>query len=328
MEVTAAVKNSTYTEGSTLTDKINRYILSNRASIASIAKEIGYSRTTVSRYLAGKYDSDTTDIESKLAEFLSRQTGETITPPAPGQGQEPGKKAAKLPAFLESRDARAVLGVCQSCQEYIGLGVIVARSGYGKTYPLRYYAKLPRVAYIEGDDTMSSRDLVEAIERSLGLPTGYGTIWRRVNGIREFFNTNRGYLLIIDEADKLVSKHTQKKMEILRAIFDQSDVGLVIAGEPRLEAQIKTYLARMANRVDFYASLRGLSPSEVESYLADFEITEDAMVELKARACNMQTGCFRLLARTISNVRRILGDQGEATVTMKIIEQASAMMML
>ena len=43
MEVTAAVKNSTYTEGSTLTDKINRYILSNRASIASIAKEIAYS---------------------------------------------------------------------------------------------------------------------------------------------------------------------------------------------------------------------------------------------------------------------------------------------
>ena len=328
MEVTAAVKNSTYTEGSTLTDKINRYILSNRASIASIAKEIGYSRTTVSRYLAGKYDSDTTDIETKLAEFLSRQTGETVTPPAPGQSQEPGRKAAKLPTFLESRDARAVLGVCQSCQEYIGLGVIVARSGYGKTYALRYYAKLPRVAYIECDDTMSSRDLVEAIERSLGLPTGYGTIWRRVNGIREFFNTNRGYLLIIDEADKLVSKHTQKKMEILRAIFDQSDVGLVIAGEPRLEAQIKTYLARMANRVDFYASLRGLSPSEVESYLADFEITEDAMVELKARACNMQTGCFRLLARTISNVRRILGDQGEATVTMKIIEQASSMMML
>ena len=100
------------------------------------------------------------------------------------------------------------------------------------------------MAYIECDDTMSSRDLVEAIERSIGLPNGYGTIWRRVNGIREFFNTNKGYLLIIDEADKLVSKYTQKKMEILRAVFDQSDVGLVIAGEPKLEAQIKTYLVR------------------------------------------------------------------------------------
>jgi len=234
----------------------------------------------------------------------------------------------QTPVFFESRDAKAVLGVCQSCQEYIGLGIVVARSGYGKTYALRQYAKLSRVAYIECDDTMSSRDLVEAIERSIGLPNGYGTIWRRVNGIREFFNTNKGYLLIIDEADKLVSKYTQKKMEILRAVFDQSDVGLVIAGEPKLEAQIKTYLVRMANRVDFYASLRGLSPSEVEGYLTDFRIEPEALVELKARACNMQTGCFRLLDRTLSNVRRILKETGEETVTVKTIAQASSMMML
>lgn len=145
---------------------------------------------------------------------------------------------------------------------------------YGKTYSLRQYAKLPRVAYIECDDTMSSRDLVEAIERALGIPSGYGTIWRRVNGIRDYFNTNKGYLLIIDEADKLVSKYTQKKMEILRAIFDQSDVGLVIAGEPKLEAQIKTYLVRMANRVDFYVSLKGLDPSEVEGYELNFSKLE------------------------------------------------------
>ena len=111
-------------------------------------------------------------------------------------------------------------------------------------------------------------------------------------------------------------------MEILRAVFDQSDVGLVIAGEPKLEAQIKTYLVRMANRVDFYASLRGLSPSEVEGYLTDFRIEPEALVELKAR------GCFRLLDRTLSNVRRILKETGEETVTVKTIAQASSMMML
>ena len=311
MEVTAAERNITYTEAQ---------------SLANVAKSIGYSRTTVSRYLAGKYDSDPTDLENKLAEFLAHETGEAVEVSAPAQ--EPGAKTGQTPVFYESRDAKAVLGVCQSCQEYIGLGIVVARSGYGKTYALRQYAKLSRVAYIECDDTMSSRDLVEAIERSIGLPNGYGTIWRRVNGIREFFNTNRGYLLIIDEADKLVSKYTQKKMEILRAIFDQSDVGLVIAGEPKLEAQIKTYLVRMANRVDFYASLRGLTPSEVEGYLEGFEIESEALLELKARACNMQTGCFRLLDRTLSNVKRILADRGEEVVTLKIIEQASSMMML
>jgi DNA transposition AAA+ family ATPase len=184
------------------------------------------------------------------------------------------------------------------------------------------------VAYIEYDDTMSSRDLVEAIEEALGLPSGYGTMGRRAKGIREFFNVNRGYLLIIDEADKLIIKNNVRKMEILRAIFDKSNVGLVIAGEPKLEAQIKTYLPRMANRVDFYALLRGLTPGEVEGYLGGYDVQPEAMTEIKARACNMQTGCFRLLDRTLSNVFRILAESGKETITLKVIEQASSMMML
>lgn len=322
MEVTAA-KTSTYTNPLSLAEQINGYLAATKTSIATLATEIpGYSRTTISRYLAGKYDGDIGAIEALLADWLAKRTGAKVAVP-----DRPGKTGTK-PDFLESRDAVKVLGVCQSCQEFVGLGIVVARSGYGKTYSLRQYAKLPRVAYIECDDTMSSRDLVEAIEKSLGIPSGYGTIWRRVNGIRDFFNANKGYLLVIDEADKLVSKYTQKKMEILRAIFDQSDVGLVIAGEPKLEAQIKTYLARMANRVDFYVALKGLQPSEVEQYLAGFDVTPDAMVEFKARACNMQTGCFRLLDRTLSNVRRILQERGQDTVTVKTIEEASALMML
>lgn len=51
-------------------------------------------------------------------------------------------------------------------------------------------------------------------------------------------------------------------------------------------------------------------------------------MELKARACNMQTGCFRLLDRTLSNVKRILEEKGEDTITLKTIKQASSLMML
>lgn len=319
----AAEQPATYTQDKPLAQRINDYLAGTRTSIATLANEIpGYSRPTISRYLSGKYDGDITTIERLLADWLAQRTGEAVDVP-----ERPGKTGRK-PAFLETRDAVNVLGVCQSCQDYIGLGIVVARSGYGKTYSLRQYAKLPRVAYIECDDTMSSRDLVEAIEKTLGIPSGYGTIWKRVNGIRDFFNTNKGWLLIIDEADKLVSKYTQKKMEILRAIYDQSDVGIVIAGEPKLEAAIKTYLVRMANRVDFYISLKGLTPGEVEKYVSEFEVAPEAMVELKARACNMQTGCFRLLDRTLSNVKRILEERGENTVTLKTIEQASSLMML
>ena len=321
----AVTERTTYTSGESIANRINRHIQSNKkVTIASVAAGIGYSRCTVSRYLAGKYDADPTELEAKLTAYLGT-LGDVpeAEAAAPSMDKGSGKRG-----FYESQDARNILGVCQSCQEYTGLGIVVAKSGFGKTYALRQYAKLGRVAYIECDDTMSSRDLVEAIERRVGIPSGYGTIWKRVNGIREFFNANRGYLLIIDEADKLVSKYTQKKMEVLRGIFDQSDVGLVIAGEPKLEAAIKTYLTRMANRVDFYTQLGGLSPSEVEGYVSDLDVTPEAMVELKSRACNPQTGCFRLLDRTLSNAQRILAETQTATITPKIIQQASAMMML
>ncbi|MEB9897231.1 ATP-binding protein, partial [Bacillus cereus] len=225
-----------------------------------------------------------------------------------------------------------IIGACQSCQSFTGLGIVVGKSGYGKTHTLKYYARSPKVAYIECDDTMAQRDLVKAIERALGLPVGYGTIWERVNGIREFFNCNPGYLLIIDEADKLVSKYSQKKMEILRAIFDQSDVGMIIAGEPKLEAQIKGYISRFANRVDFYVSLKGLSANEVRSYLQNFNFEENAIQEMIVRATNNKNGCFRLLDRTLNNILRILNMHGSAEgaplITVDIIAKASNMMML
>lgn len=335
MEVAVANKTTTlYTNPQDTAQRTRDYLAVTHTSIAAIAKAVSYSRTTMSRYLAGSYDSDVTELEARLEDYLAEHSDEWAGNAASaGVGTEsftvaPGTFASRKSAFFESRDAREVIGVCQSCQEFIGLGIVVGRSGYGKTHALKYYAKLPRVAYIECDDTMSSRDLVEAIEKALGIPNGYGTIWKRVNGIREFCNVNRGYLIIIDEADKLISKYTQKKMEILRAIFDQADVGIVIAGEPKLEAQIKSYLARMANRVDFYAALHGLTPSEVEKFLSGYRVEPEALSELIARACNLQTGCFRLLDRTLNNVWRILKDQNSDTITPKTIEQASSMMML
>ncbi|ASN72395.1 putative transposase [uncultured Caudovirales phage] len=312
-------------EVKTLAQKINEYLKENKITIQELANTISYSRSTVSRYLGGKYDSDATELEGKLKNFLAERTNEEIAAVKEDFTPSPLTKRTE---FFVSKDAKSIIGVCSSCQEYIGLGIVVGKSGFGKTHTLKYYSKMPRVAYIECDDTMGSRDLIEAIERALGIPSGYGSIWKRINGIRDFCNTNKGYLIIIDEADKLISKYTQKKMEILRGIFDQSDVGMVIAGEPKLEAQIKSYLARFANRIDFFVSLNGLARNEVEGFLQGYNIEEDALNELKVRACNAQTGCFRLLDRTLSNIFRILKDNGETVITLKVIEQASNMMML
>lgn len=320
----------TYTKEVTLRERVLEIIGEVKMTKAELALKIQYSRSAVSQYLNNKYNSDPTEIESKLTEFVREYEAET------GQNKtveyrSAGTVSAVKPKieYFESRDFLQTIGVCKSCQEDMALGIIVAKSGYGKTHSLKKYARLPRVAYIECDDTMACRDLVEAVENQIGMPKGAGgTIWSRVNRIRDFFNANEGYLLIIDEADKLINKYTQKKMEIIRGIFDQSDVGIVIAGEPRLEAEIKGNLARFANRMDFYYKLKGLTEQEVRDYLEGYDIEEAAMQEFISRAQNAQTGCFRLLDRTLSNVIRILKDSGQTKVTMKTVSQASNMMML
>lgn len=319
---------NTYKAEKTLAEQMNERLAELKMTKAEAAMKMNYSRAALSQYLNGKYASDPTELEKKIREFLEASGGMADSPVQEGTKAGTGTLKKKV-EFFESRDFVQTIGVCQACQEYMGLGIIVGKSGQGKTHALKKYAELPRVAYIECDDTMACRDLVEAIENGIGLPKGYGgTIWSRVNRIREFFNTNEGFLLIIDEADKLINKYTQKKMEILRGIFDQSDVGIVIAGEPRLETELKGNLARFANRMDFYYKLKGLSKNEVADYLEGYEVDEAAMGEMISRATNAQSGCFRLLDRTLNNVLRILKAKGETRITMKIVSEASNMMML
>lgn len=284
----------------------------------AFSKEINVSRTLISKYLNGKYDSNADNIEKSIVDYLKTQ-GEW-------HEVETVEKPIERPSFYKTKDAADIIGVCKACQEYKSLGIIVGKSGYGKTYALKQYSKTPRTTYIECDDTMSCRDLVEAIEKKIGLPMGYGSIWKRVSGIKEFFGINEGYVLIIDEADKLISKYTQKKMEILRAIFDQSTVGIVIAGEPKLEILVRSYLNRFANRVDFYSSLKGLKRDEVKGFLDGLNFTEDAINEMITRATNSSSGCFRLLDRTLKNIYRLASPGDE--VTIDVIRKASGMMML
>ncbi|MDP4092573.1 MAG: AAA family ATPase [Bacillota bacterium] len=304
------------------------FLNKNSMSIEELAKKIGFSRPALTQYLSGKYASNPANIEKAIIEYLK------VEGFINNQNEKALTTSPQKISFFPSRDAKNIIAICQSCQESQGLGIISGKSGFGKTHALKQYAKAERVCYIYCDDAMGCRDLIETIEETLGIPQKYGSISKRVKGIKKFFNVNKGYLLIIDEADKLLNKFTQKKMEILRTIYDptdrdsdEPDVGLVIAGEPRLESLIKAYLPRFANRADFNIRLEGLSHKEVEKYLEPYNFTDNALSEMMARATNNQTGCFRLLNKTLRNILRLQPDTSEG-ITLDIISKASSMMML
>ncbi|MGN0153480.1 MAG: AAA family ATPase [Lachnospiraceae bacterium] len=324
----AAMMENTYTQEKTLAERVNEILAELKMTKQELALKIDYSRPAVSRYLNGKYEADATELEERLLKFVGEyegtQRGEGEAKPELNVVSGVRKKIE----YFESTDYIQTIGICKACQENMALGIIVAKSGYGKTHTLKRYAKMPRVVYIEGNETMNCKDIVRRIESRIGMSRSYGSIDERMERIIEFFNVNEGYLLIMDEADKLINKYTQKKIELLRNITDAADVGLVIAGEPVLENLLKGYDKRFTNRMDFYYKLRGLSQQEVKDYLEGYDIDEAAMTEFLVRATNSQTGCFRLLDRTLNNVIRLLNDSGQTKVTMKIMKQASNMMML
>lgn len=338
-----ALALNTYTVKRTLAQLVSEIITgsinpSYRITKAELAIKIKYSRSAVSQYLNGKYQSDPTEIESKLSEFVEQwyqcYMPNEVKPQASADVESeinvttnPTTVKEKV-KYFESTDYIQTIGVCSSCQSNTALGIIVAKSGYGKTHALKKYATMPRVIYIEGTETMNCKDIIRRIENKIGMQRSYGSIDERTERIIEFFNINEGYLLIMDEADKLINKYTQKKIEMLRSISDSAHVGLVLAGEPMLESLLKTYDARFANRMDFYYKLKGLSVEEVKDYLEGYDVEPTAMDEFIVRARNTQTGCFRLLDRTLNNVIRILRESGQTKITSKVISQASNMMML
>ena len=160
---------NTYKTEKTLAEQMNERLAEMKMTKAEAALKMNYSRAALSQYLNGKYASDPTELEKKVREFLAATGGVA-------EGQEPENSVPtgagtlkKKVEFFESRDFVQTIGVCQACQEYMGLGIIVGKSGQGKTHALKKYAELPRVAYIECDDTMACRDLVEAIENGIGV---------------------------------------------------------------------------------------------------------------------------------------------------------------
>lgn len=321
----------------------NKYLEKNNISKAELADKIKLSRTLVSRYLGGTYGSNPKSIEKALNEYFKNiseekeekeMKAEELLQEQQKEIIEEPKKSGTLDKFFESTDAVNITGLCSVCQKYTESAIITGRSGYGKTYALRNYARKNKVCYLSCEESMTTKDLINALERAVGLPKGDGSIYQRMRGIKEFFKINEGYLLIIDEADKLASKYSMKKIEALRNLFDEENnddegyFGLILAGEPGLKNMIRLYLPRFANRVDSAIELGGLSSQEVRSYLEEFNISEDAMKELIYRGTNSQTGCFRLLNRTVKKVLRYTQAQQTATINDSDIKTASSMMML
>ena len=132
-----ALESKTYTTEKTLAEQMNERLRELKMTKAEAAMRMNYSRPALSQYLNGKYGSDPTEIEKKITEFLLASGGMEGVPETPETTEGTGLKLKSKVEFFESRDFINTIGVCQACQENIGLGIIVGKSGQGKTHALK-----------------------------------------------------------------------------------------------------------------------------------------------------------------------------------------------
>ena len=166
------MENTAYIEQETLEERVTARLTELGMSKKELADRIGLSRTTVSRFLSGTYNADTSDIKERLEEWLDSMEDATVE-------EETAFRLPQKPERYANADYSSIFGLCSRCQKEGEIGMLIGRSGTGKTYSLQDYAKSPRVVYLECDATMGKKDLLADIARGIGLESRYGTLHER-----------------------------------------------------------------------------------------------------------------------------------------------------
>lgn len=124
------------------------------------------------------------------------------------------------------------------------MGLFYGPSGYGKTTAAAYVTANSGAAYLLARSVWTHRAFLEALARELGIVHLRPTAARMMDQIIEQLEHDPRPLLI-DEMDHLVSR---KMVEVIRDIYEATQVPILMIGEEALPAKLKEW-ERFDNRI-------------------------------------------------------------------------------
>ena len=263
--------------------------------------------------------------------------------------------------FVETKQYRRFEEFCDNCAKYKYMGVCYGNPGVGKTFSAQYYANWDYVnpiitEYLGANDQGKNvdddkflscktvfytappvrplkihKDLLNlATQLTLGK-MGYRTLktQEEFDGLKELVRLqNNNYeidLIIIDEIDRL----NYKTLEIIRDIYDQLDIGMILIGMPGIEKRLSRY-PQLYSRIGFSHQFDKLTNDELKHILEykwqelslpvsyeDFEDYEAINTVIK-----ITNGNFRLVQRLFSQIVRIMEINELNKITVDVIETA------
>lgn len=226
-------------------ESIQRLVDENQVSQAEVCREAGLSSSAVSTFLKGTYAGNEQNVSDKLSNWLelykARRAKESALPMAP--------------VWFDTHASQRVMAACQYAQMAGDIVLIYSGAGCGKTCSLKRYAERhPSVWHIEM--TKSHARLQAALTKiasGIGLKVESHSPADIQEEIHDRVRNTNG-LMIIDESQHL----DVASVEALRAIHDDTGIGLVLAGNEnvysrltggRRTAQFAQLFSRIGKRV-------------------------------------------------------------------------------
>lgn len=278
---------------------------------AQVARSSGVSGTAVSQYRSGTYKGDVNAVELKLSQMMTRE-------------REKEKNRRLRPNFVMTSMAKQGLEVIRIAHLDSELNVLYGDAGMGKTMMMRQYAKQYTDAIlIEADPGYTARVILEELASKLGVDVR-GNMHDKSEAIIKALRDS-GRVILVDEAENL----PYRALEILRRIHDKSEVGVVLAGMPRLIINLKGKrgeYTQLFSRAGFKLQMGDRLPEEDINQIAVSTLPElEGQPELLAALYSNCKGNARRLFKYLRGIARS-SEINKTPITVGMIKQFSKML--
>jgi len=269
-------------------DTVRDFMGGTSRSLNTVAKSAGISSATLSMFLSGKYQGDTDKVQAKLAAVMSRE-------------REKKELPVSVKGFIPTSVSRQVFEVAQVCRALGEIGVCYSAAGLGKTESVREYAnKNLDVILIEADPGYTAKVLFSKIGKAVGCAPR--------SNLHDIFEDccerlkDSGRLLIIDEAEQLPFK----ALEMLRRLHDNTGIGVLLTGMPKLIANLRGNrgeYAQLYSRVGMVLKIKSITMEDTAALLE--KLLPDSSGEV-CKVFHTEAGAnTRRLFKLVTHTKRI-----------------------
>ena len=262
-------------------------------SLTELARETGYSKSTISRVLRGDYPSE--EAVRAVEEAIRRRNGHAVR---------------KREFTTEGQ--RILRAVLEDTYEYRDFAVVGGESGIGKTHVLKAFAaERPDVLYLKIRVRMPYVGILNAMLNLIGARLG-GSGDQKLARLQRELRERGIRMIVVDEGDLLVSRTRYReafrnKVEIFRELWDDGEgVAVALVGLPVLVQEVEglsdTYVL---SRIGHLLVLPSPTPAEMKMFWE--WMTGQDMDEAAARAVNLalRRGGFRMLQKIHIRAQKI-----------------------